>query len=59
MSDDTKTLKIPPATKAHQLVVFFGADLKSNKLIVFTLHKSYTRNLIYPILNYFDAGVTP
>ena len=31
VSDDTKTLKTPPATKAHQLVMCFGADLKSNK----------------------------
>ena len=28
MSDDTKTLKIPPATKTHQLLVCLGADLK-------------------------------
>ena len=38
MSDDTKTLKIPPATKAHQLVVCFGADLKANKVIVLIGH---------------------
>ena len=53
MSDDTKTLKIPPATKADQLVMCFGADLKSNKLIVLIvqptqiLHKEH--DLSFPL----------